>query len=161
MQDLGTIDAIGGAAKKLGTGIGRLFEKVNPDVWRELGYVTMSSYSLLLPRREEVVDRGADGAIPGIAVTDTIKVVADDGEVVDTPDRTTLVAVQTPQAFRADVLRAAHAGGESATDDAALVEAAGGRVVVVDGEDANRKITSPEDLEWARRFVDSEGISGS
>lgn len=107
------------------------------------------------------VDRGADGAIPGIAVTDTIKVVADDGEVVDTPDRTTLVAVQTPQAFRADVLRAAHAGGESATDDAALVEAAGGRVVVVDGEDANRKITSPEDLEWARRFVDSEGISGS
>lgn len=107
------------------------------------------------------VDRGADGAIPGIAVTDTIKVVADDGEVVDTPDRTTLVAVQTPQAFRADVLRAAHAGGESATDDAALVEAAGGRVVVVDGEDANRKITSPEDLEWARRFVDSEEISGS
>ena len=107
------------------------------------------------------VARGADGAIPGIAVTDTIKVVADDGEVVDTPDRSTLVAVQTPQAFRADVLRAAHAGGQSATDDATLVEAAGGRVVVVDGEDANRKITSPEDLEWARRFVDSEGISGS
>ena len=65
---LGSIEAIGGAAKKLGTGIGRLIEKVNPDVWRELGYVTMSSYSLLLPRREQVVDRGADGLVPVVLV---------------------------------------------------------------------------------------------
>ena len=70
MQDLalGSIEAIGGAAKKLGAGIGRLIEKVNPDVWRELGYVTMSSYSLLLPRREQVVDRGADGLVPLVLV---------------------------------------------------------------------------------------------
>jgi pimeloyl-ACP methyl ester carboxylesterase len=68
MRDLASIEAIGGAARKLGTGIGRLFEKVNPDVWRELGYVTMSSYSLLLPRREEVVDRGAGGQVPVVLV---------------------------------------------------------------------------------------------
>jgi len=68
MQDLGSMEAIGDAVKKVGAGIGRLFEKVNPDVWRELGYVTMSSYSLLLPRREEVVDRGADGLVPLVLV---------------------------------------------------------------------------------------------
>jgi pimeloyl-ACP methyl ester carboxylesterase len=68
MRDLASVEAVGGAARKLGAGIGRLFEKVNPDVWRELGYVTMSSYSLLLPRREEVVDRGPDGLVPVVLV---------------------------------------------------------------------------------------------
>jgi 2-C-methyl-D-erythritol 4-phosphate cytidylyltransferase len=56
------------------------------------------------------------------------------------------VAVQTPQAFRAGVLRAAHAAGAEGTDDASLVEAGGGRVVVVDGDPANIKITTPLDL---------------
>ena len=59
--------------------------------------------------------------------------------------------MQTPQAFRADVLRAAHAAGAEATDDAALVEAAGGRVVVVAGDPANRKITDPDDLRMGTR----------
>lgn len=93
---------------------------------------------------------GADGAIPGVAVTDTIKIVAE-GAVVSTPERVSLVAVQTPQAFRADILRRAHDGGAASTDDAALVERIGGRVVVVDGEPRNRKITHPDDLEWARQ----------
>ena len=101
------------------------------------------------------VRAGADGAIPGLAVTDTIKVVDDDGVVVDTPDRASLVAVQTPQAFRAATLRAAHGSGGEATDDAALVEAFGGRVVVVAGEPANRKITTPADLDWAREQVEA------
>lgn len=68
MRDLDYVETIGDAAKKISNGIGRLFEKVNPDVWRELGYVTMSSYSLLLPRREEVVDRGDDGLLPVVLV---------------------------------------------------------------------------------------------
>ena len=88
---------------------------------------------------------GADGAIPGLPPADTIKRV-DGGRVVETLDRAMLVAVQTPQAFRADVLRAAHAAGADATDDAALVEAGGGTVVVVAGEPDNRKITFPGDL---------------
>lgn len=88
---------------------------------------------------------GADAAFPGIAVTDTIKRV--DGDVVvETLDRSALVAVQTPQAFRAAALRAAHAGGDEATDDCALVERAGGRVVVVPGHAANRKLTDRSDL---------------
>jgi 2-C-methyl-D-erythritol 4-phosphate cytidylyltransferase len=93
----------------------------------------------------DAVRAGADAAFPGVPVTDTIKRV--DGDVVvETIDRAALVAVQTPQAFSAAALRAAHAGGGEATDDAALVEQAGGRVVVVPGHAANRKLTTPDDL---------------
>ena len=101
----------------------------------------------------DAVADGADGAVPGIAVTDTIKQVDAQHVVVSTPPRESLVAVQTPQAFRASVLRAAHATGADATDDAALVEQCGGRVVVVPGEVTNRKITHLHDLDWAREHV--------
>jgi 2-C-methyl-D-erythritol 4-phosphate cytidylyltransferase len=101
----------------------------------------------------EAVHTGADGAVPAVPVTDTIKTVDGSGRVVATPNRSTLVAVQTPQAFRADVLRRAHAEGGDGTDDAALVERLGGRVVVVPGESWNRKITEPDDLVWARRWL--------
>ena len=70
---------------------------------------------------QAVVD-GADGAVPALAVSDTVKRVRDD-RVVETVPRDGLVAVQTPQAFRAGVLRAAHRVGAVDTDDAALVEA--------------------------------------
>ncbi len=98
----------------------------------------------------EAVVGGADGAVPAIPVADTIKVVDDTGQVMRTPPRGSLRAVQTPQAFRAEMLRRAHAGRGESTDDAALVEAQGGRVVVVDGDILNRKITTRDDLEWAR-----------
>jgi len=91
------------------------------------------------------VRAGADGAVPAVAVNDTIKRVAG-GQVVATLDRNELVAVQTPQAFAVVALRQAHAAGGEATDDAALVEAAGGRVVVVPGDPANTKITLRTDL---------------
>lgn len=96
------------------------------------------------------VRNGADGAVPGAPVADTVKRVAGN-EIVETVDRDTLVRVQTPQAFTAAVLREAHSGAPEATDDAALVEARGGRIVVVPGPVHNVKITSPEDLalaEW-------------
>jgi 2-C-methyl-D-erythritol 4-phosphate cytidylyltransferase len=98
----------------------------------------------------EAVEDGADGAVPAIPVADTIKVVDDTGQVMRTPPRGSLRAVQTPQAFRAEMLRRAHASLGESTDDAALVEAEGGKVVVVDGDVVNRKITTREDLEWAR-----------
>jgi 2-C-methyl-D-erythritol 4-phosphate cytidylyltransferase len=105
----------------------------------------------LFERVIEAVGNGVDAAIPGIAVTDTVKEVDDAGRVVATPNRAALRAVQTPQAFVANVLRAAHAGGAEGTDDAAVVEAAGGYVVVVEGEQDNRKVTTPDDLTWARQ----------
>jgi 2-C-methyl-D-erythritol 4-phosphate cytidylyltransferase len=103
------------------------------------------------------VRAGADAAVPGVPVTDTIKQVTADGVVVTTPDRGRLRSIQTPQAFRAAALRRAHARGGEGTDDAALVETGGGHVVVVQGDEANRKITTPEDLVWARdRLVTGE-----
>jgi 2-C-methyl-D-erythritol 4-phosphate cytidylyltransferase len=96
---------------------------------------------------------GADGAVPGLAVADTLKRV-DDVRVTATIDRVGLVAVQTPQAFGAGILRAAHATGADATDDAALVEAIGGTVVVVPGDPRNLKITGPADLMIAAALLE-------
>jgi 2-C-methyl-D-erythritol 4-phosphate cytidylyltransferase len=93
----------------------------------------------------DAVRQGADAAVPVVAVTDTIKSVGADGTPV-TLDRSGLVAVQTPQAFAADALRSAHRGGRDATDDAALVEAAGGTGVLVSGHPHNLKVTHPDDL---------------
>lgn len=90
------------------------------------------------------VRAGADAAVPAVPVSDTLREV--DGRTVD---RTRFVAVQTPQAFRAAALRAAHASRPDGTDDGSLVEAAGGRVEVVDGDPANIKITTPIDLSVA------------
>ena len=85
--------------------------------------------------------------MPGVPVTDTVKRVRD-GIVVETPPRDELVAVQTPQAFVASVLRAAAAGEGS--DCASLVEAAGGRIKVVPGDERLLKVTTPDDLRAGR-----------
>lgn len=106
----------------------------------------------LFERVIEAVEQGADAAIPGVFVTDTIKRVAS-GLVVETVDRSELVAVQTPQAFAADVLRRAHINEPQASDDAAVVESMGGRVSVVPGEQSNIKITVPEDLATLRMRI--------
>jgi 2-C-methyl-D-erythritol 4-phosphate cytidylyltransferase len=90
----------------------------------------------------DAVRNGADAAVPVVPVADSLREVGA-GPV----DRARFVAVQTPQAFRAVALRAAHAEEPEATDDAALIDAAGGFVVTVDGEAANRKITTPDDVE--------------
>jgi len=99
----------------------------------------------LFRRVVAAVRAGADAAIPVMPVADTVKRVAGN-RVVETVDRSCLVAVQTPQAFRADLLRRAHATESEATDDAALIEALGATVVTVDGDFENFKITSPGDL---------------
>lgn len=96
---------------------------------------------------------GADAAVPGLPVSDTVKRVDAAGRVVSTISRDGLVTVQTPQAFTATSLRSAHAAGGEATDDAALVEAAGGVVVVVPGDPAATKITERADLIALERLV--------
>lgn len=100
----------------------------------------------------DAVRAGADAAVPVLPVSDTVKRVAGTA-VVETLDRRTLVAVQTPQAFRAEALRAAHTSLADATDDAALVEAMGGTVVTVAGDPRNLKLTRPEDLVVARALI--------
>ncbi len=90
-------------------------------------------------------------ATAGVPCVDTVKRV-EDGMVVETLPRDRLVAVQTPQAFSAPLLRRAHAVApdEDASDDCLLVEWLGEPVAVVAGEVGNRKITHPEDLVWLR-----------
>jgi 2-C-methyl-D-erythritol 4-phosphate cytidylyltransferase len=101
-------------------------------------------------RLVEALGRGFDGAVPALPVSDTVKRVRD-GLIVETLDRGQLVTVQTPQAFVASVLRTAldpvRANLAQATDCAALVEAAGGRVAVVEGDERLLKVTTREDLE--------------
>lgn len=92
-------------------------------------------------------------AVLAVPVKDTVKIVAPDGRIDSTPERSTLWAIQTPQAFRLEELAAAHElasrEGFAGTDDAMLVERAGQPVHVVEGSYSNMKITTPEDLEWA------------
>jgi 2-C-methyl-D-erythritol 4-phosphate cytidylyltransferase len=108
-------------------------------------------------------DQSVDAAIPGVAVTDTIKQVRRDAhgaKVVGTLARDSLVAVQTPQAFRAEVLREAHrrvGTDASLTDDAMMVESLGHVVAVVEGDAINRKITHLDDLTWARTQIKQMG----
>jgi 2-C-methyl-D-erythritol 4-phosphate cytidylyltransferase len=101
-----------------------------------------------------------DGAVPAVAVTDTVKLV-EDGTVRETLPRDRLVVVQTPQAFRRSALEEAHAAaardGVTATDDAALLERSGFRVVTVEGDPLNRKITVPADLRWAEAMLRADG----
>jgi 2-C-methyl-D-erythritol 4-phosphate cytidylyltransferase/2-C-methyl-D-erythritol 2,4-cyclodiphosphate synthase len=104
----------------------------------------------VIERLVEALGRGFDGAVPVLPVSDTLKRVRD-GLIVETLDRAELVTVQTPQAFVASVLRAAldpvRANLAQATDCAALVEAAGGRVAAVAGDERLLKVTTREDLE--------------
>ena len=108
---------------------------------------------------EEVIERvvtaledGWDGAVPSLPVSDTVKRV--EGEaVVETIDREGLVIVQTPQAFLVDVLRRAVESGGEASDCAALVEAAGGRVRAVQGDPRLLKITDAADLELIESWL--------
>jgi 2-C-methyl-D-erythritol 4-phosphate cytidylyltransferase len=100
--------------------------------------------------------QGVDGVVPGLPLRDTVKRV-EGGLVAETVDRSTLVAVQTPQAFVADRLRAAYAGAlDGATDCASLVERAGGRVAVVAGDPRLVKVTAAEDLELVSRLLAAE-----
>jgi 2-C-methyl-D-erythritol 4-phosphate cytidylyltransferase len=97
---------------------------------------------------------GYDGAVPALPVLDTVKRVVD-GVVIETLPRDELVAVQTPQAFVASVLRAAFARNiANATDCASLVEAAGGRVKVVPGDERLQKVTTRADLERVAGWLD-------
>jgi 2-C-methyl-D-erythritol 4-phosphate cytidylyltransferase len=141
------IDSVmAGVAAVPGAGLLLVHDGVRPFVSRDvIGRV-----------RDAARDFGC--AVPGVAVRDTVRVVDEAGMGRGTPDRRTLRAVQTPQGFVRGVLLDAVAkwraqGGDSAsvTDEASLVEAAGGAVKVVEGDPRNMKLTGPDDVahaEW-------------
>lgn len=96
-------------------------------------------------------DPASDAVITAAPVSDTIKRVGPEGTVTETLDRSELRSIQTPQVFRTQALRRAIATGdiENATDDAFLIESAGGRVTVLDSPVTNIKVTVPSDIELA------------
>ena len=99
---------------------------------------------------------GELAVIPALAVVDTIKEVDVEGYVRNTPDRSALRAVQTPQGFTTSVLKRAHEASEDATDDAALVEAIGVKVKTIAGEALAMKVTNPEDIALAVSLLNPE-----
>ena len=102
-------------------------------------------------------------AIAAVAVKDTIKVVDEAGLVVDTPQRSMLRAVQTPQIFKISILKQAYAllnaQPENVTDDASLVERLGIPVLIAEGSYENIKITTPEDLILAEKLCKNRGLT--
>lgn len=113
-------------------------------------------------------EKGA--AVLAVAVKDTVKQVNEDGIIVATPQRASLRAIQTPQAFRREQLLDAHEQAERegflGTDDAMVMERAGASVAVAEGEYTNIKITTPEDLPYAefllaQRRASSGGGNGN
>ncbi len=110
----------------------------------------------LIDRACAAITGGTGAAVPGVAVTDTVKVVDGGERVIATPDRGLLRTIQTPQAFDFGALLAAHrraaaAPDVAATDDAAVMEWAGYTVVVFPGDPANGKLTHAEDFDMAER----------
>jgi len=93
--------------------------------------------------------QGESAVIPGLELIDTVKSIDAGGHVTATPDRSSLRRVQTPQGFDLGVLKKAHASGAQATDDGALVEALGHKVLIINGEERALKITTPSDLATA------------
>ena len=96
---------------------------------------------------------GVDGVIAAVPVTDTVHVASPDLLIADSPDRSTLWAAQTPQVFRADVLRRANDSNEEATDEASLVAAVGGTVRLIEAPSDNIKVTTPTDLRLAEALL--------
>jgi 2-C-methyl-D-erythritol 4-phosphate cytidylyltransferase len=111
----------------------------------------------LVERCVEALQDGVDGAIAAAPVSDTVKEASPDGRVLRTLDRSALWAVQTPQAFRAEVLRRALEVDDetlaAATDDASLVEASGGIVRLVEAPAENLKVTTAADLRLAEALL--------
>ncbi|WIV13116.1 2-C-methyl-D-erythritol 4-phosphate cytidylyltransferase [Proteiniborus sp. MB09-C3] len=113
--------------------------------------------------RDEDIINSVDGVIKygacvmGTPVKDTIKTVSVEGDIINTPDRNTLWAIQTPQSFSYEIIlkayREAIEGKVTATDDSMLVEKLGYKVKVIEGSYSNIKITTPEDLKLAELLL--------
>lgn len=104
----------------------------------------------LIARVAAELRAGHRAVVPALPVVDTVKTVDPDGVVTGTPDRAALRAIQTPQGFAADLLRAAYETNVLATDDAGLVERLGAEVHTIPGDPMAFKITTPLDLMLAQ-----------
>ena len=151
---------VAGGAARLGSaaaGLAAAAALASPDAAVLIHDAARPLATRALVRRLLAALAKADGAVPAVALVDTVKQIGDDGAVESTLNRDALRAVQTPQAFKlaavAEAYQAAAREGWDVTDDAAALERAGGRVVTVEGERDNFKITFPEDFARAEALL--------
>ena len=102
----------------------------------------------------KILNDDCDGAIIGVKCKDTIKIINENGIVLETPNRDNLIMVHTPQTFKFEILKKAHQMAEGknilATDDSSLVEMISGKVKFINGDYDNIKITVQEDLKFLK-----------
>ncbi|WP_042278173.1 2-C-methyl-D-erythritol 4-phosphate cytidylyltransferase [[Clostridium] dakarense] len=117
---------------------------------------------------KEIINNSIDAAkkhnavVVGVPVKDTIKVVTKDNDIVDTPDRSMLWAVQTPQTFNYEILMKAYESAFESefygTDDAMLIERIGYKVKMIEGSYNNIKVTTPEDINMGIQILKSQNL---
>jgi len=158
IADIGGVEVVAGSDRSrqasVALGLAALGQRNEGDVVLVHDAARPLTPAQVTARVIDAVRAGAGAVIPVLPVTDTLKTVDASGVVTGTPRRPDMVAVQTPQGFRWDVLMRAHEAGASlgadeaaaATDDAGLVEAIGGSVQTVAGDERSMKVTRPLDL---------------
>ena len=168
IADIGGVEVVAGSDRSrqasVALGLAALGQRNEGDVVLVHDAARPLTPAQVTARVIDAVRAGAGAVIPVLPVTDTLKSVDASGVVTGTPRRADMVAVQTPQGFRWDVLMRAHEAGASlgvdearaATDDAGLVEAIGGTVHTVAGDERSMKVTRPLDLALARLLADQE-----
>ncbi|MDA8263045.1 MAG: IspD/TarI family cytidylyltransferase [Actinomycetota bacterium] len=152
LQRAGTVTVAGGATRA--ESVRRGLRAVPADAQAILVHDAARPLATpaLFGRVVEALEAGEDAVVPVVPVVDSLKRLAEDGSLHSVP-RENMFGAQTPQGFRADVLRAVHASGLDTTDDGGAAEAMGVRVACVDGERTNLKITTQADLVVARALA--------
>ena len=170
IADIGGVEVVAGSDRSrqasVALGLAALGQRNEGDVVLVHDAARPLTPAQVTARVIDAVRAGAGAVIPVLPVTDTLKLVDASGVVTGTPRRAEMVAVQTPQGFRWDVLMRAHEAGASlgadeavaATDDAGLVEAIGAVVHTVAGDERSLKVTRPLDLSLAQLLAGQERL---
>ena len=170
IADIGGVEVVAGSDRSrqasVALGLAALGQRNEGDVVLVHDAARPLTPAQVTARVIDAVRAGAGAVIPVLPVTDTLKSVDASGVVTGTPRRADMVAVQTPQGFRWDVLLRAHEAGASlgadeavaATDDAGLVEAIGAVVHTVAGDERSLKVTRPLDLSLAQLLAGQERL---
>lgn len=170
IADIGGVEVVAGSDRSrqasVALGLAALGQRNEGDVVLVHDAARPLTPAQVTARVIDAVRAGASAVIPVLPVTDTLKSVDASGVVTGTPRRADMVAVQTPQGFRWDVLTRAHEAGASlgadeavaATDDAGLVEAIGAVVHTVAGDERSLKVTRPLDLSLAQLLAGQERL---
>lgn len=170
IADIGGVEVVAGSDRSrqasVALGLAALGQRNEGDVVLVHDAARPLTPAQVTARVIDAVRAGASAVIPVLPVTDTLKSVDASGVVTGTPRRADMVAVQTPQGFRWDVLMRAHEAGASlgadeavaATDDAGLVEAIGAVVHTVAGDERSLKVTRPLDLSLAQLLAGQERL---